>query len=92
MWVADYVSNKQKKSGFVCEGINFGHQSYKDDAAFCVTYKTKYGKIKTKWVMRKQLTAGARIVLTEKNIPIKPYDAALMSVVQQNLTQSIIYE
>ena len=53
--------------------------------AFSVTYRTKSGKIKTKHVNRSRVVAGARVVLTEKIIPLKEFDVRLMAAVKEEV-------
>lgn len=86
VWVKDY-GDKPKEGGFICETAEtpLKYKGKKGNAAFCVTYKTKSGRIKTKWVNRARVVAGARIILTEKTIPLKQFDAMLLSVVKAEL-------
>jgi hypothetical protein len=86
VWISDY-DKEAKEGAFVCETADSSliYKGKKGNVAFCVTYKTKSGKIKTKWVNRARVTSGARMVLTEKTIPLKEFDAMLLSAVKNEL-------
>jgi hypothetical protein len=89
VWVSEY-DGKPRKSGIICASIstNVEYKNKKSNAAFCVTYKAKTGKIKTKWVNRARVVTGARIVLTEKIIPIKELNDNLIISASNSLGMS----